>query len=78
MSKVAFFDLEGPISAQDNAYEVFGLVPNGHEIFEVISKYDDIGRTTRPGTHFHSSLRSLSRTVSGRRRYSTFPRRLFF
>lgn len=42
MSKVAFFDLEGPISAQDNAYEVFGLVPNGHEIFEVISKYDDI------------------------------------
>ncbi|MEE9224003.1 MAG: HAD hydrolase family protein [Thermoplasmata archaeon] len=42
MSKVAFFDLEGPITAQDNAYEVFGLVPNGHEIFEVISKYDDI------------------------------------
>jgi energy-converting hydrogenase A subunit R len=42
MSKVAFFDLEGPISTQDNAYEVFGLVENGHEVFEVISKYDDI------------------------------------
>jgi energy-converting hydrogenase A subunit R len=42
MSKVAFFDLEGPISTQDNAYEVFGLVPNGHKVFEVISKYDDI------------------------------------
>lgn len=42
MSKVVFFDLEGPISTQDNAYEVFGLVPNGHKMFEVISKYDDI------------------------------------
>lgn len=42
MSKVVFFDLEGPISNQDNAYEVFGLVPNGHKVFEVISKYDDI------------------------------------
>ncbi len=42
MSKVVFFDLEGPISTQDNAYEVFGLVPNGHKVFEVISKYDDI------------------------------------
>ena len=42
MSRVVFFDLEGPISTQDNAYEVLGLVPNGHKIFEVISKYDDI------------------------------------
>jgi len=42
MSKVVFFDLEGPISTQDNAYEVFGLVSNGRKVFEVISKYDDI------------------------------------
>lgn len=42
MRKVAFFDLEGPISTQDNAYEVLGLVPSGHRVFEVISKYDDI------------------------------------
>ncbi|UCD92010.1 MAG: HAD hydrolase family protein [Methanobacteriota archaeon] len=42
MRKIAFFDLEGPISTQDNAYEVLGLVPNGHKVFEVISKYDDI------------------------------------
>jgi energy-converting hydrogenase A subunit R len=42
MRKVVFFDLEGPLSPQDNAYEVLGLIPNGHKIFEVISKYDDI------------------------------------
>lgn len=42
MRKVVFFDLEGPLSSQDNAYEVLGLVPEGHKIFEVISKYDDI------------------------------------
>jgi energy-converting hydrogenase A subunit R len=37
-----FFDLEGPLSPQDNAYEVLSLVKNGDKIFEVISKYDDI------------------------------------
>ncbi len=37
-----FFDLEGPISPQDNAYEVLGLAKNGEKVFEVISKYDDI------------------------------------
>ncbi len=36
------FDLEGPLSPQDNAYEVLGLAENGHKIFEVISRYDDI------------------------------------
>ncbi len=39
---VICFDLEGPISPQDNAYEVMGLIPRGYEIFEVISRYDDI------------------------------------
>ncbi|MBN2013885.1 MAG: HAD hydrolase family protein [Candidatus Altiarchaeota archaeon] len=38
---VICFDLEGPLSPQDNAYEVMGLFDNGHKIFEVISKYDD-------------------------------------
>jgi len=37
-----FFDLEGPISPQDNAYEVLGLTKDGERVFEVISKYDDI------------------------------------
>ncbi|HEX55515.1 MAG: hypothetical protein DRO90_01375 [Candidatus Altiarchaeales archaeon] len=36
------FDLEGPISLQDNAFEVMGLIKNGKRIFEVISRYDDI------------------------------------
>lgn len=36
------FDLEGPLSPQDNAYDVMGLFDRGHEIFEVISRYDDI------------------------------------
>ena len=39
---IVCFDLEGPLSPQDNAYEVMGLVPNGHRIFEVISRYDDL------------------------------------
>ncbi|NOZ95499.1 MAG: hypothetical protein GXP47_12300 [Acidobacteria bacterium] len=36
------FDLEGPLSPQDNAYEVMGLFENGYRIFEVISRYDDV------------------------------------
>lgn len=36
------FDLEGPLSPQDNAYELMGLFPDGDKIFEVISRYDDL------------------------------------
>jgi energy-converting hydrogenase A subunit R len=36
------FDLEGPLSPQDNAYELMKLFPNGNKIFEVISRYDDL------------------------------------
>jgi len=36
------FDLEGPLSPQDNAYELMNLFPNGGRIFEVISHYDDL------------------------------------
>ncbi len=42
MDKVVFFDLEGPLSPQDNALEVMGLVENGHRAFAVISRYDDL------------------------------------
>ncbi len=35
------FDLEGPISPQDNAYEVMKLIENGDIIFETISRFDD-------------------------------------
>lgn len=37
----AAFDLEGPLSPQDNAYEVMHSVKEGPALFEVLSKYDD-------------------------------------
>lgn len=37
-----FFDLEGPLSPQDNAYELMKLFPDGDRVFEVISRYDDL------------------------------------
>ncbi|MBS1263581.1 MAG: hypothetical protein MAG715_00764 [Methanonatronarchaeales archaeon] len=39
--KAAFLDLEGPLSPQDNAYEVAALLSRGRELFERISSYDD-------------------------------------
>jgi energy-converting hydrogenase A subunit R len=42
MDNIVFFDLEGPLSPQDNALEVMGLVENGHQAFAVISRYDDL------------------------------------
>ena len=42
MSYLVAFDLEGPLSPQDNAYEVIGRVPRGHELFERLSRYDDL------------------------------------
>ena len=42
MANFICFDLEGPLSPQDNAYELMKLFPNGDKIFEVISCYDDL------------------------------------
>jgi len=42
MKNFICFDLEGPLSPQDNAYELMKLFPNGEKIFEVISRYDDL------------------------------------
>jgi energy-converting hydrogenase A subunit R len=42
MSKTIFFDLEGPLSPQDNALEVLSLLDGGREAFAVISRYDDL------------------------------------
>jgi energy-converting hydrogenase A subunit R len=36
------FDLEGPLSPQDNAYELMKLFPKGDKVFKVISRYDDL------------------------------------
>jgi len=42
MKKVICFDLEGPLSPMDYAYEVMKFIPAGDRVFEVISRYDDI------------------------------------
>lgn len=42
MANFIAFDLEGPLSPQDNAYELIKLFPNGDRIFQVISYYDDL------------------------------------
>jgi energy-converting hydrogenase A subunit R len=43
MTRTICFDLEGPLSPQDNAYEVMKLIgPAGSRIFEAISRYDDL------------------------------------
>jgi energy-converting hydrogenase A subunit R len=36
------FDLEGPLSPQDNAYELMALIPEGRQLFERLSRYDDL------------------------------------
>jgi energy-converting hydrogenase A subunit R len=42
MSYYICFDLEGPLSPQDNAYELMKLFPQGDRVFELISCYDDL------------------------------------
>lgn len=42
MSYFICFDLEGPLSPQDNAYELMRLFPQGDKVFEIISRYDDL------------------------------------
>ena len=42
MANFIAFDLEGPLSPQDNAFELMRLFPNGDRIFQVISYYDDL------------------------------------
>ena len=34
--------MEGPLTLQDNAYDLMRLIPEGGRIFEVISRYDDL------------------------------------
>jgi energy-converting hydrogenase A subunit R len=42
MANFIAFDLEGPLSPQDNAYDLMKLFPDGDKVFEVISRYDDL------------------------------------
>lgn len=47
--RIICFDLEGPLSGQDNAYEVFKLIPDGEQMFRAISYYDDMVCGLVPG-----------------------------
>lgn len=40
--KVICFDLEGPLSPTDFAFELMKLIPRGDKIFPVVSRYDDL------------------------------------
>ena len=42
MDSFICFDLEGPLTPQDNAYDLMKLFPDGDRVFEVISRYDDL------------------------------------
>ncbi|MEK7281254.1 MAG: hypothetical protein AAB037_02735, partial [Chloroflexota bacterium] len=39
--KLIAFDLEGPLSPNDHAYELMSLAPQGQRLFELLSRYDD-------------------------------------
>jgi energy-converting hydrogenase A subunit R len=63
------FDLEGPLSPQDNAYELMAIIPDGRRLFERLSRYDDLlalsGRPNyEPATPSNSSFLSCSLTES--------------
>ncbi len=43
MSRIFISDCEGPISKNDNAYEIAShFIPDGNKLFNVISRYDDV------------------------------------
>ncbi len=42
MTNFIAFDLEGPLSPRDNAYDLMKLFPDGDRVFEAISRYDDL------------------------------------
>ena len=35
-----FLDMEGPLSIQDNAYEMMEMFPHGGRIFDLVKRYD--------------------------------------
>lgn len=49
-SRCIAFDLEGPLSPEDAAFDLMRLVPRGDVVFEAISRYDDLlALSNRPG-----------------------------
>lgn len=55
-------DCEGPLSINDNAYELAGkYIENGEKFFEIISKYDDVlaDEIKRPGYNAGDTLKLI-------------------
>ena len=62
MKRVFVSDCEGPISKNDNAYELTAkFVPKGDKVFSLISKYDDVLADTlrRPGYNAGDTLKLI-------------------
>ena len=62
MKRVFISDCEGPISKNDNAYEVTArFVPDGDKLFTLISKYDDVFADVlkKPGYSAGSTLKLI-------------------
>ena len=62
MKRVFISDCEGPISKNDNAYEITAyFVPNGDKLFTLISKYDDVLADVlkKPGYSAGSTLKFI-------------------
>ena len=62
MKRVFISDCEGPISKNDNAFEIAAhFVPNGDKLFTIISKYDDVIADVlkKPGYSAGSTLKLM-------------------
>jgi energy-converting hydrogenase A subunit R len=62
LNKIFFSDCEGPISKNDNAYELSAhFIPNGDKLFANISKYDDVLADVlhKPGYSAGSTLKLI-------------------
>ncbi len=62
MKRVFISDCEGPISKNDNAFEITArFVPNGDKLFALISKYDDVLADVlkKPGYSAGSTLKFI-------------------
>ncbi|MFQ6074940.1 MAG: HAD hydrolase family protein [Candidatus Bathyarchaeia archaeon] len=60
--RVFITDCEGPISKNDNAFELSGhFIPNGHRLFKLLSRYDDVLAEVvkRPGYKAGDTLRLI-------------------
>lgn len=60
--KLFITDCEGPLSVNDNAFELAGhFIPQGEEFFSIVSKYDDIlvDEVKRPGYHAGDTLKLI-------------------